>query len=79
VSPSAKAHFVSHAVHSHTSILRFIEMRFGLPALSARDANADAMLDLFDFTSPAFLSPPDLRAPPIDASQLSACSAKYGR
>jgi phospholipase C len=79
VSPYAKAHFVSHAVHSHTSILRFIEMRFGLPALSARDANADAMLDLFDFTSPAFLSPPDLRAPPIDASQLSACSAKYGR
>ena len=52
VSPYAKAHFVSHAVHSHTSILRFIETRFGLPALSARDANADAMLDMFDFAQP---------------------------
>jgi phospholipase C len=79
VSPYAKAHFVSHAVHSHTSILRFIETRFGLPALSARDANADAMLDMFDFGNPAFLSPPDLEAPAVDAAQLSACSAQYGR
>jgi len=79
VSPYAKAHFVSHTVHSHTSILRFIETRFGLPALSARDANADAMLDMFDFANPAFLSPPDLQAPTVDAAQRSACSAKYGR
>jgi phospholipase C len=79
VSPYAKAHFVSHAVHSHTSILRFIETRFGLPALSARDANADAMLDMFDCGNPAFLSPPDLDAPAVDAAQLSACSAQYGR
>ena len=79
VSPYARAHFVSHAVHSHTSILRFIETRFGLPALSARDANADALLDMFDFASPPFLSPPDLQAPTVDAAQLAACSARYGR
>ena len=79
VSPYARAHFVSHAVHSHTSILRFIETRFGIPALSARDANADALLDMFDFASPPFLSPPDLQAPTVDAAQLAACSARYGR
>ncbi len=49
VSPFARRHFVSHVVHEHTSILRFIEALYGLPALTARDANSDAMLDMFDF------------------------------
>jgi phospholipase C len=52
ISPFAKRHFVSHAVHQHTSILRFIETVFGLPALTARDANSDALLDMFDFCNP---------------------------
>ena len=41
---------VSHLIHSHTSILRFLEALFDLPALTARDANSDALLDMFDFT-----------------------------
>jgi phospholipase C len=41
---------VSHVTHSHTSILRFLEALFDLPALTARDANSDALLDMFDFT-----------------------------
>lgn len=57
-SPWARAGHVSHEVHSHASILRFIELRFGLPAFSDRDANADAMLDLFDFCAPSFAEPP---------------------
>jgi len=40
-----------HTVYDHTSILRFIETKFRLPALTARDANAEAMFDLFDFTA----------------------------
>ena len=52
VSPWAKRHYVSHATADHTSITRFIEARFGLPALTRRDANADPLLDVFDFTSP---------------------------
>jgi hypothetical protein len=39
-------------VHEHTSILRFIELLFDLPALTARDANSDALLDMFDFACP---------------------------
>jgi phospholipase C len=51
-SPYAKRHFVSHQVNSHTSILRFLELRFQLPALSDRDANDDALLEFFDFSKP---------------------------
>ncbi len=51
VSPWAKRHFVSHQTYDHTSILRFIEARFDLPALTRRDANADPLLDFFDFNN----------------------------
>ena len=50
VSPFAKRHYVSHKVYDHTSILRFIETKFNLPALTYRDANAGDLLDLFDFS-----------------------------
>jgi phospholipase C len=70
VSPFAKQHFVSHAVYDHTSILRFIERRFGLPPLGARDAAADPMLDLFDFQSPPFLTPPALPEAVVDQNRL---------
>ncbi len=49
VSPFAKPGYVSHETHSHTSLLRLIEATWDLPALTARDANSDAMLDMFDF------------------------------
>ena len=40
---------MSHGVHDHTSLLRLVEALYDLPALTARDANADALLDMFDF------------------------------
>ena len=33
-------------------MLRFVELVFDLPALTGRDANADALLDAFDFSGP---------------------------
>ena len=44
VSPYAKPHYVSHVIDDHTSILRFIELRFGLPALTQprRERRSDA-------------------------------------
>jgi phospholipase C len=62
VSPYARAHFASHAVYDHTSVLRFIEARFGLPALSARDANATPPMEMFDFANPPFMTPPTITA-----------------
>jgi hypothetical protein len=38
---------MSHVVHDHTA--RFIEAISDLSALTARDANSDALLDMFDF------------------------------
>ncbi len=57
-SPFAKKGYVSHLVTDHTSITRFIENRFDLPAMTVRDANAWPMLDLFDFDNPPFTTPP---------------------
>jgi phospholipase C len=58
ISPHARAGYVSHEVHSLTSILRFIQALFQLPALTTRDANSDALLDLFDFCDSPFATPP---------------------
>ena len=45
MSPFSKPQFVSHRVSDHTSILAFIERRFGLAPLTQRDAKANALLD----------------------------------
>jgi phospholipase C len=65
VSPFVKPHFVSHTNRELTSILKLIETRFNLPALTRRDAAADDMTEFFDFINPpAFLTPPPLPAQP---------------
>ena len=66
VSPFARRKYVSHTVTDQTSVLRFIETRFDLPALTNRDANASPMLDLFDFAAPPFMIPPQLPAATIN-------------
>jgi phospholipase C len=64
ISPWARPHYVSHVVQEHTALTRFIEAVFDLPALTARDANSDALLDMFDFScAPALLTPPAAPAP----------------
>ena len=68
-------HFVSHATYDHTSITRFIEARFGLPALTARDANATPPMEMFDFEHPAFMTPPAISAHTVvDPTVLSTCA-----
>jgi phospholipase C len=58
ISPWSRRGYVSHVVRDHTAITRFIEALFGLPALTARDANSDALLDMFDFSCGRDLSVP---------------------
>jgi phospholipase C len=76
VSPYAKRGYVSHQVTDHTSILRFVEARFNLPALTHRDANAEPPFDMFDFSHPN-LTIPELPAATIDPTQQAACAAAY--
>ncbi|MGZ4796550.1 MAG: phospholipase C [Acidimicrobiia bacterium] len=73
ISPFSRPHYVSHVVHDHTSVLRFIETKFNLGALTRRDANADDLLDCFDFHRAAFLEPPRLAAPglPVTGSRCT--------
>jgi phospholipase C len=59
ISPWVRPHYVSHRVHDHTSTLRLIELINDIPALTARDANADALLDMFDFECAGMMAPPD--------------------
>jgi phospholipase C len=74
VSPYARRDYVSHVVHDHTSILKLVETKWNLPALTYRDANADDLLDCVDLVSPpAFLSPPPLPLP-ANSSGVSTCA-----
>lgn len=68
ISPWAKRAYASHVVHDHTAITRFIEALFALPALTARDANSDALLDMFDFSCGR-----DLSVPPAPAAGTGGC------
>ena len=60
VSPWVKKNFVSHTPRTTSSILKLIETRFGLPALTNRDATADDMTEFFDFSSPSWMTPPPM-------------------
>jgi len=53
ISPYAKKNFVSHTQYEFSSVLKFIEERYGLSALTERDATANDMSDSFDFTQAA--------------------------
>lgn len=66
-SPWVKPSFVSHTTRDYTSILRLIEDRFNLTSLTLRDANADDMMEFFDFSGAApLLTPPKLPTQPVN-------------
>jgi phospholipase C len=71
ISPFARANHVSSVVHDHTSVLRFIETKYNLGALTRRDANANDFFDCLDFDAPPFLDPPTLAAPGLPATGSS--------
>ena len=50
ISPFARKGLVSHTQYEFSSFLAFVEKRFGLKALTTRDAAANNMTDGFDFT-----------------------------
>jgi phospholipase C len=50
LSPYAKPGLVSHTVYEFGSILQLIETRFRLKGLTARDVEANSLLDVFDFS-----------------------------
>jgi phospholipase C len=77
VSPYAKRGYVGHHVYDHTSIVRFIEAKYTLPAMTGRDANAEAPFDLFDFTASPGPKPASPALTTVDAKVLADCKAIY--
>jgi phospholipase C len=66
VSPYARPGHVCSEVLDHTSVLRLVEEKWNLPALTARDAAAMSPLGALDLTGPlAFLDPPSLPEPSL--------------
>jgi len=76
ISPWTKKGFIGHHVYDHTSVTRFVEARFGLPAMSARDANAEAPYDLFDFSKVRSDKPP-VPEVKVDPEVLARCNATF--
>lgn len=76
ISPFVVRQYVSKYVTDHASILRFIEAWLDLPAFTARDANAWAMLDYFNFTQPDYSRPnlvsEDAEPTPLGLSECDA-------
>ncbi len=62
ISPFAKKNFVSHTVRDYTAILNLIEERFGVAALTQRDAAQVPMDEFFDFVNVPWSTPPTLPA-----------------
>ena len=58
ISPYAKKHYVNHNVADYTAILKLIEKRFNLPALTKRDAAQINMTQFFNFNFPPWKTPP---------------------
>jgi phospholipase C len=61
ISPYAKPGKIIHTRFDFTSPLKLIEKKFGLKALTDRDADANDMLDCFDFKQTPL--PPDIITP----------------
>jgi phospholipase C len=67
VSPYARPDCVLSDVFDHTSVLKLVEEKWNLPALTRRDAAAIAPLGALDLTAPpAFITPPELPKPALE-------------
>jgi phospholipase C len=63
VSPLARRGHVAHTLYDHTSILNMIEWRWGLDPLSRRDAKANNIAEVLDFSSAPNLAATDYMVP----------------
>jgi phospholipase C len=66
VSPFSKPHYVDHTNIDTTAILKFIELRFKVAALNARDAAQPDISFFFDYTNKPNLNPPTPPAQPTN-------------
>jgi phospholipase C len=79
ISPYAKQNYVSHIVRDTTAWLNLVEERFGVKALTARDAYwstttpVATMDEFFDFAAPPWVTPPPQSSVPAQLTN-GTCS-----
>jgi phospholipase C len=84
ISPYARRNFIAHGQYDHTSILKMIEWRCGLPPLTVRDQTANNLAEVLnlaapDISAPAFIVPSGpLGAPcvPVPTSRATVRQTK---
>lgn len=57
IGPRARRNHISHLQFDHTSVLKLIEWRWGLPSLTVRDAAANNLALALDFQHPNLFAP----------------------
>jgi phospholipase C len=67
ISPFARRGYVATGVYDHTSILKLIEWRFGLAPLSKRDATANNLAEVLDFSAKVRAAP-DYSVPQVTSA-----------
>ncbi len=77
--PWARPNYVSHQVFDHASICALVEAKWNLPAMTFRDANANAMLDMLDLNKPAFDKPPGPGQAAADHPPVQGRQVRQGR
>lgn len=82
ISPWSRRGSVSHTLFDHTSVLKMIEWRWGLSPLTVRDATANNLASVLNFTAPntaapQFLVPPGPFGAPCPV-QTAVSSEEWG-
>ena len=65
ISPLARRGMVAHNTYDHTSVLKMIEWRWGLPALTPRDATARNIAEVLNFSAHPNLTAPQWSVPTV--------------
>ena len=76
ISPYAKPGYISSTQYEASSVLKFIEERFGLPPLTNRDANANDTTDSFNFSQ---TPNPPLVLTPRTCPMSAASTVNFGK
>ena len=68
ISPRERRGHAAHDTYDHTSVLKMIQWRWALPALTPRDAAANNLAEVLDFSSAPNLAAPLITTPPFAAT-----------
>jgi phospholipase C len=78
ISPRARRNYVAHDVYDHTSVLKAVEWRWGLPPLTPRDAAARNLAEVFDYSNPPNPDAPQWSVPAfVGAPCATSTAADY--